>query len=305
MHAFTYAKTFANASGGGAAAGEEGGADVALHQCLLPIEQFWTVNYWHWVTDALPKALLLRTLRETHPAATHGCKILAYPFPWTRQYLAAAADAADAVYYSPRRLDYACRVLLPSPSALDGANLPLLDALRAAVLPRAAPQAVAAAASAGVGTSRGLVLLQMRKAEKDSVHGAGRVLTNLDALVAAVSRLFGDDLEVLLFDHQRHSALEQAALYSRARVVIGVHGAGFANILWAPAGCEIVEIVPIDVHLDFQCGLTPFWHVASLLGQRKHAFVAFSGRMFEPFELPVLEFVAFLRASGVGAGATA
>ena len=106
-------------------------------------------------------------------------------------------------------------------------------------------------------------------------------------------------VEMILFDHRRLSVAEQAALYARASVVIGVHGAGFANALWAPRGCHVVEIVPIDVHLDFQCGLTPFWHTAELLGQRKHAFITYSGRMFEPFELPLLEFVAFLKASGV------
>ena len=56
---------------------------------------------------------------------------------------------------------------------------------------------------------------------------------------------------------------------------------------------------PLTVHLEFQCGLTPFWHVAELLRLRKHAFIAYAGRMFEPFDLPVLEFVAFLRASAV------
>lgn len=81
--------------------------------------------------------------------------------------------------------------------------------------------------------------------------------------------------------------------------MIGVHGAGFANTLWAPADSDVVEIIPIDVHLDFQCGLTPFWYVAESLEMRKHAFIAYSGRMFEAFELPVLEFMAFLRASRV------
>ena len=72
------------------------------------------------------------------------------------------------------------------------------------------------------------------------------------------------------------------ALHQRADVVVGVHGAGLANVLWARRGCHVVEIVPVDVHLDFQCGLTPFWHVAELLGLRKHAFIAYEGRMFEP-----------------------
>ena len=33
--------------------------------------------------------------------------------------------------------------------------------------------------------------------------------------------------------------------------------------------------------------------------EHKHAFIAYAGRMFAPFELPIIEFVAFLRASVV------
>ena len=39
--------------------------------------------------------------------------------------------------------------------------------------------------------------------------------------------------------------------------------------------------------------------LSELLGLRKHAFIAYAGRMFEPFELPLAEFAAFLRAAGV------
>ena len=133
------------------------------------------------------------------------------------------------------------------------------------------------------------------------MHGAGRSLTNLAELERALRKAFGgrELLNLEVVGPAGLTVVEQVEAYRRAEVVIGTHGAGFANTLWAPAGCHVVEIVPIDVHLDFQCGLTPFWHVAELLGLRKHAFIAYAGRMFESFELPVLEFVAFLRASGV------
>ena len=61
VHAYTYTKTFApNASG--AASGMDGAVhpSVDAHQCLMPIEQFWTANFWHWTTDALPKARFCR-----------------------------------------------------------------------------------------------------------------------------------------------------------------------------------------------------------------------------------------------------
>ena len=318
VHAFTYAKTFNSTvdSGSGvegavpdAAVSEDdanatAASGLSAHQCLFVLEQFWTVNYWHWTTDALPKALIFKDVIHGHLSA---CRLLAYDFPWVRQYLSLLGleGAETTVFIRPRTLYFACRVLVPSPSALDAANHAQLMALRAAILPPASAALAAAAAAAGVGTRRPLVLLHFRPTEDGSVHGAGRSLTNLQELHEAMRVAFGvrrsgeTSPEVVLFDHRGFSVAEQAALYSRAAVVVGVHGAGFANVLWAAPGTHIVEIVPVDVHLDFQCGLTPFWHASELLGLRKHAFIAYSGRMFEPFELPVVEFIAFLRASGI------
>ena len=334
VHAYTYSKTF-NAS-----QPDANSPELAAHRCLFVLEQFMTVNYWHWLTDALPKALLYAEMA----GEAEGCKVLAYDFPWTRPFLAIVLGqqrAHDAMLpYRPSTLYHACRVLLPFPSALDAPSHAQLVALRGAVLPHAAAAAVAAAAVAAVGTRAPLVLLQLRQGGRgSSVHGAGRALTNLPELVRALRRAFGASasdgsggsdgsdggaaasaadegvegteggvhrrrgaaptVEVVVFDHRGMSVAEQVALYTRAAVVIGVHGAGFANALWASAGARIVEIVPIDVHLDFQCGLTPFWYVSELLGLRHEAFVAYAGRMFEAFELPLLEFFAFLRAVAI------
>lgn len=295
VHAFTYAKTFpppANSSDGDG---------LSAHRCLFVVDQFWTVNFWHWTTDALPKALLFaESVRERHPR----CRLLTYDFPWTRQYLALLGLSAPetAVYYKPSTLYFGCKVLVPSPSALDGTNRQQLLALRSAILPHASTAMATAAAAAGASTRRQLVLLHFRPGKGGSVHGDGRTLTNLPELHEAMALAFKDaesSIEVVLLDHTGMSVAEQAALYSRAVLIVGVHGAGFANVLWATPGAHVVEIVPVDVHLDFQCGLTPFWLVSELLGLRKHAFIAYSGRMFEPFELPVLEFVAFLKASAI------
>ena len=317
VHAFTYSRTFAD--GNSSAPAEE--ATLSAHRCLYVLEQFWTVNYWHWASDALPKALLYAELVAS--GAYPECRVLAYDFPWTRQYLSLALGSTNAswqvVYSKPSTLYYACRVLLPTPSALDGTNRAQLLATRAAILPRAhALMASAAMASSAIATaanerSRPLVLVQIR--EGGSVHGDGRSITNLPQLLEALRHAFawrrpddvsrlpevsdGDGVEVMLFDHRGLSAAEQVALYARAAVVIGVHGAGFANVLWMAPRTSVIEIVPMDVHLDFQCGLTPFWLVSELLGLAKHAFIVYDGRMFEPFDVPIVEFVAFLSSVGI------
>ena len=366
VHAFTYARTFAAPTPSGADGGAQcaapdpggGTAPVRRSRCLLVIEQFWTANYWHWLTDALPKALLFIEMRDAAQLDPE-CKVLAYDLGWNLPYLQLAGfEAGQVLPYDPTAVHHACRVLLPSPSALDAISTRSLRSLRHAILPAAAAAlssaaaaGAAAAASAAAVTSKapkGLVLVQIRGTSGDSVHGAGRTLSNLDGLMRVLAEAFrptgggdlgrggggsgggegggeggggrgggggGDgggggvgggggaggarDAEVSRFEHSGMPVAEQVALHQRADVIVGVHGAGLANVLWARPGCHVIEIVPIDVHLDFQCALTPFWYVSELLGLRKHAFIAYAGRMFETFELPLVEFCAFLRAAGV------
>ncbi|MGG5822494.1 glycosyltransferase family 61 protein [Falsiroseomonas sp. HW251] len=40
--------------------------------------------------------------------------------------------------------------------------------------------------------------------------------------------------------------LDQVALFRRAEAVAGLHGAGFANLIFAPPGCRVIEIMPTD-----------------------------------------------------------
>ena len=78
-------------------------------------------------------------------------------------------------------------------------------------------------------------LLQVRRAE-DSVHGAGRSLTNRPNS-AALQAFGGRELLNLEVVGPTFTVVEQVEAHGRAEVVIGTHGAGFANTLWAPAGC--------------------------------------------------------------------
>ena len=51
-----------------------------------------------------------------------------------------------------------------------------------------------------------------------------------------------DGFEV--FDPGRHSFEEQIEAFSEAEAVVGVHGAGLTNILFAPEGCRVLELFP-------------------------------------------------------------
>ena len=76
-------------------------------RCLLVIEQFWTANYWHWLTDALPKALLFIEMRDAAQLDPE-CKGLAYDLGGNLPYLQLAGfEAGQLLPYDPTAVHHA------------------------------------------------------------------------------------------------------------------------------------------------------------------------------------------------------
>ncbi len=82
---------------------------------------------------------------------------------------------------------------------------------------------------------------------------------SVDALVAAIP-----DLKVVYLEHMDFK--DQIALFSRARVVITVHGAAMFNMLFAPVGSLLFEVLPGPSHMR-----SVFKHYCETL-IRRHAF---------------------------------
>ena len=67
----------------------------------------------------------------------------------------------------------------------------------------------------------------------------------------------------------RESTEEAVLLFSRAKVVFGVHGGGFYNILFAPVKTVVIEVMPIDDSghvIPRVIAHTIIWRLASILG---------------------------------------
>lgn len=79
-----------------------------------------------------------------------------------------------------------------------------------------------------------------------------------EAAVLAQLRLRYRSLEWTVFDAL--SVAETATLFSKAAVIAGPHGAGFANMLFSGSGTAIVEFMPLE-----QPNLC-YWHLAEVLG---------------------------------------
>jgi capsular polysaccharide biosynthesis protein len=62
---------------------------------------------------------------------------------------------------------------------------------------------------------------------------------------------------------------EQAKLFGQASCILGVHGAGLTNMIFANSGCEVLEI-QLD---DPNCSRSHYWMMASILGHRYNCVV--------------------------------
>jgi len=67
-------------------------------------------------------------------------------------------------------------------------------------------------------------------------------------------------MELVVFDGNR-SFSAQVELFSQARMIFGIHGAGFANVIFSPRDCVVVELgvlnnaIPLFQELSAMCGL--------------------------------------------------
>ncbi|WP_431857408.1 glycosyltransferase family 61 protein [Azospirillum sp.] len=200
---------------------------VALPEPLAEIEEeyLWLggpspANYYHWVIDTLPRLLAFRSCAEL----------------WRRPLLVGAAcvrymaEAFDLLAVPagdlrplarPVRLRSVC--VVSNLSSYGHIHPVAIAALRHAFLPLAGETA---------GPSRRILVLR-----RDA--GRRRLLNEDEVARWAAARGFeAVSLSGMGF-------LEQIRLFRQARIVLGAHGAGLTNLVWAqPGGCALVEMAP-------------------------------------------------------------
>lgn len=68
------------------------------------------------------------------------------------------------------------------------------------------------------------------------------------------------DLEWVVFD--KLSPEDTAALFSNAKIIVGPHGAGFTNMIFAPKGIHVVEFISMEA--PNVC----YWHMSEMIGNQ-------------------------------------
>ena len=197
-------------------------------------------NYYHWLFEFLPRIDLVRRCPDL---AIDGWLVNAAPAPWQIETLAALGIPPDALVPlaspSAGRVE---RLYVPSVRRLGDAAVFLRDSFGR---PAANP-------------SRHLFV-----SRKDAKTAR---IANEDAVFAALEplgfvRVTGGGMTVA----------RQAALFAEAAVIVGVHGAGMANIVFAPPSARIIELRGGRTgEFDF------FAEIARILGQ-PHSAIAATG----------------------------
>ena len=215
-------------------------------------------NYYHWMIDFLPRLLCAlatpslagrrlvvaaqRTAFEQETidlVDTPAERLVSVPYP-------AVVECADLV-----TLDFGARptAVTGMPVMFRGATpLPVLSALRSRLLSalRIAPRPNAAG-------GRRLFVVR-RDVQRPRLINEAEIADTLAGLGFEAVALSGQ------------SVAAQAALFAEAEIIVGAHGAGLTNALFAPNGAALLELHGVSERPDF------FERIAAAVGLR-HAAV--------------------------------
>ncbi|MBI3451718.1 MAG: tetratricopeptide repeat protein [Rhodospirillales bacterium] len=243
-------------------------------------------NYYHWMIDYLPRLRMIDALPELRDVPI---LVNADFCGFQRESLAAIGFDTRRLKIPPAKALIRCKTLIV-PHFMDRpieenltpdfwqstATLEIVAWLREKFLP-------AGAHDAGVG---GKIFISRREAK------FRRCVNEAEILAIAVAAGFH---EVRL---EKLSFARQAALFAGASTIVGTHGAGFTNVVFAPPGSRVIELHPENFLPRF------FIRLAEILGHRHMALpgelveiMRPLSREFSNFRLDPAAFAALIDAS--------
>jgi len=180
---------------------------------LVSAIDHWSHEYFHWFFDALPRIMLARQqlgrfrllLAERHHK------------PYVEHCLT-ALGIEDVTYLAPKTCAALPLLHLPSFNGPHNTHRPeMLELIRKALIPAGAQ-----------GTRR--LYISRAKARYRKVLNEGAVWQLLER--HGFEKVIAEEL----------GAGEQIALFNQASVILGLHGAGFTNLLFMPTPGLVVEL---------------------------------------------------------------
>lgn len=231
------------------------GAWVPVLPRAFNLLQIWSDNYYHTIVDVLAFMWqmrdLLRAHREIPILFRKGLRLhdLLALLDWTPGDIGPAIRCHRTVYY------YADTLYFPSRGRYLNATLVDWEGLRAHFFTNSLPR------MAGITPPRAARSLHIVVLKRFSQSGR-RTLINSALLERAILDRYGAS-RVTIFNGTQ-TLVESMRIFSTATLMVGPHGAGFSNMIFAPAGAVVLEVMP-DRYQQW-C----FRHLAERIGLRHH-----------------------------------
>ncbi|KAI8828156.1 hypothetical protein BJ741DRAFT_627234 [Chytriomyces cf. hyalinus JEL632] len=243
---------------------------IPVHDPTVSIIQHQTRNYYHWILEAVPKLLfLLDTLHLNLQTKDHEFTKILVPEHGISRAIDETLDMPEFINVSHKYIRYQQRTGANQATRYQFMNgLHVVDWMHPAEdthgsladnlwgaywPPREALHRVRAFFHDAL-KQRGTFPILLDDADTGSIvyvsrQGKLRGFPNEDDLLRYLKQRFGETRVVV---HRGNEALlEQVAIFAKARVVVGNHGAGLANYVFTQAGKAAMVFVPMDPHVEF------------------------------------------------------
>lgn len=231
-------------------------------------------NWYHWIVEGLGAIALTRRFAADLP-------IMLPDSQWAREAVALFGIPGDKVMWynheGPRqyRFEELVRVDWREAKGAPISDGPSMQNMhhpgRLGVL--MAREAVRKAVDASPGDGPKPEIIYVARGN----HEFARSVEHEDDLVELIADLVGDDKFHVFRAAPSTTLMDQARLFSRAQVIIGPHGAGLSNMMFAPMGVTIVYF-PIRPAVD-NC----FANLAAAIGAKLHPVDSFNAYYNGPY----------------------
>jgi len=191
----------------------------------LNVSYLWSSEYFHFLTEALPNALFLHDKYPGTPICVLKSTFAEAAFRWF-------GVQSPIVWECPK----VCKQIMAAYVECGNPSKQKIDRLRRTIESRLSFE-----------PTHGILIRR---------HGSRELLNEAEVLDVFRSKF--PHLTWVVFDMLPFA--ETAELFSKAAMIVGPHGAGFTNMLFAPKGATLYEFMPVyDPNVCY-------WHLAEMLG---------------------------------------
>ncbi|MCK0171440.1 glycosyltransferase family 61 protein [Aliiroseovarius sp. S1123] len=183
------------------------------------IHSGWASGYYHWVTETLPRAIILR---DRFPDA-----LPLIPLDVYGRYIATleAVGFQEVLPYPDHKNAVCDRIVLTDCPKIFGTTSPsLMCQVRKEVFK-----------GLGINTADGADFVYVSRSKS-----RGRKIANEDEIISLVKRFGGE-----IINFEDYDFPSQVKLMSSCKVIVGIHGAGLTNMVFMPPGGTVIELLPV------------------------------------------------------------